>query len=496
MLYHNIWLLLVSFIILISESPLFSCTNSSNNPTSLPKFERAADSGIGWVGGFGQTAAWGDFNGDGCQDLFVANTDRKPPNLFLYKNNCDGTFVDITSESGISNVRVRSISWADFDNDGLLDLVISTIRAGAPPILYKNLDGNVFQNVSKEAGITAEGGVAWHTLWADYNRDGLVDLFQANSGSSYLYKNQGNGKFKEVSKEMGLGQIFNTRSAIWFDLNNDGFQDLFLANDGFNKLYLNNGGESFADITDGSGVKGDEAWSSVSVCEGDFNNDGFLDLYVGNIGSTRNALYLNKGDGTFEDITLKTGTQDIGDGRTCAWVDFDADGWLDLYTSNHVNPTKFFRNVGKGKFVNVANEVGLESPLDVFAASWGDYNNDNFIDTFITGHLGSGLMKNSGTTNKNLMIELKGDGILSNSSGIGTRVEVTTSKGTQIREVSGGRGCCEQDMLPVHFGVGNETKVDIRVGWTNGDACIFENIDVEVGRILSISQSDCEIVVS
>ncbi len=495
MLFQRLWLLIVVISTLFSVFIFSACSRDSIDSVPLPKFTHVAESGIGGVGGLGQTAAWGDFNNDDCIDIIFANTDPRPPNLFLYKNNCDGTFVEVTDESGISNVRVRSISWADFNNDGLLDLVISTIRAGTPPILYKNLDGNVFQNVSKEAGITVNGGVAWHTVWADYNKDGLVDLFQANSGSSYLYKNQGNGKFKEVSKEMGLGQIFNTRSAIWFDLNNDGFQDLFLANGGLNKLYLNNGGESFTDKTDGSGVKGDEKWSSVSACAGDFNNDGFLDLYVGNIGSPRNALYLNNGDGTFKDVTLKAGTQDIGDARTCAWVDFNSDGWLDLYTSNHLNATKFFRNKGNSKFADVAAEVGLESPIDVFAASWGDYNNNGFMDTFLIGHIGNGLLSNTGNQNNNLVIKVMGDGISSNASGIGTRVRLSTSKGSQIREVSGGRGCCEQDMLPVHFGVGNEKEVDIRVEWTSGDLCHFYDLEVEGGRRISISQKGCKISV-
>jgi len=480
--------LLIVFILLISGSLLLSCPDNSDDSIPLPIFANIIGNGIGSVGGFGQTAAWGDFNNDGCLDLFVANTDSGSPNVFLYKNNCDGTFADITADSGLIDVAVRSVSWADFDNDGLLDLVVSTIMATAPPILYKNLDGNFFQDVSVEAGITMQGGIIEHTIWVDYNRDGFVDLFVAIAGISFLYENQGDGKFMEVSNAAGLGQFFNTKAAVWFDFNNDGFPELFLANDG-----INNG--TLTDITDVVGVRGDVSWDSISACAGDFNNDGFLDLYVGNIGSLRNALYRNNGDETFTDVTLETGTEDVGDGRTCAWVDFDADGLLDLLSTNHLNPTRFFRNLGNENFINVAEEVNMELPIDAFAASWGDPNNDGFMDVFLVGHLGSGLKENGGTPNNNLIIKLVGDGISSNISAIGARVEVLTSKQSQIREVSGGEGCCEQDMLPVHFGVGNETEVDIQVDWTSGDVCFFDDIDVEGGRILSISQNDCEIVI-
>lgn len=486
--------LLIVFILIISGS-ILSCSDDSDDSIPLPEFANVVNSGIGSVGGLGQTAAWGDFNNDGCLDLFVANTDSGSPNVFLFKNNCDGTFLDVAVESGLIDVAVRSVSWADFDNDGLLDLVVSTIMAGAPPILYINLDGNFFLDVSTEAGLTVMVGVINHTLWADYDLDGDVDLFQANDGVSLLYQNQGDGKFLEVSLASGLGEFFRSNSAVWFDFNNDGFPDLFLANDGSNKFYLNDGDGSFSDITGQTGLSGDPDWCSISACVGDYNNDGFLDLYVGNIGSSRNSLYRNNGDETFTDVTLETGTEDVGDGRTCAWVDFDADGLLDLLSTNHLSPTRFFRNLGNENFIDVAEEVNMELPIDAFAASWGDPNNDGFMDVFLVGHIGSGFKENGGTPNNNLIIKLVGDGISSNISAIGARVEVLTSKQSQIREVSGGKGCCEQDMLPVHFGVGNETEVDIQVDWTSGDVCLFADIDVEGGRILSISQNDCEIVI-
>jgi hypothetical protein len=449
--------------------------------------------GIGDVGVLGQTAAWGDFNNDGRQDLIVSNTDFSTPNVFVFRNT-GNSFLDVTVQSGISDLPLSSASWADFDNDDLLDLVVGTIMLGAPPILYKNMSGGVFGDVSEEAGITVEGSVIGHTIWVDYDADGLVDLFQANTGVSFLYRNEGDGTFSEVSSDSGLGDFFLTNSAILFDFNNDGFPDLFLANDGLNTLYRNNGNGTFTDITVAAGVGGDPDWDSVAACVGDYNNDGFIDLYVVNIFSNtlvRNALYRNNGNGTFTDVTLQTETDDVGDGRTCAWVDFDGDGRIDLFTTNHLNPTKFFRNVGNGEFDDVASQVRVDSPIDVFAAPWGDYNNDGFMDVFLNGHLGEALMENSGTPNNFLIIELVGDGVSTNTSAIGTRVEVSTSSSSQIREVSGGKGCCEQDMLPLHFGVGSEGEVDIGIEWTSGAVCDFNNVDVQGGRRFLISEEGC-----
>ncbi len=497
---------LFSISLYLALTLLTSCSSSQNdsgNSTNidLPKFNNVLGNvGLTRVGGLGQTDAWGDFNNDNFQDLILLNALSRSNNVSLNRNDTIGTFTNVTEGSGIISHRSRSVAWADFNNDNLLDLVIGTIRTLEPPILYQNLGDGVFIDVSLDAGITKEGGIIGHTIWSDYDRDGWVDLLQAsraNSVRSFLYHNNGDGTFDEVSEESGLGK-FNTNSAVWFDFNNNGSPDLFLANSGLNKLYLNNGDGAFTDITDSAGVGGDPDWNSVAACVGDYNGDGFFDLYVVNIFSkttVKNALYRNNGNGTFTDVTAETGTGDVGDGRTCAWVDFDGDGWIDLFTTNHVNPSKLFRNLSNGSFLNVASQVGLDTPINVFGAAWGDYNNDGFMDVFLNGHIGVGLMENSRTRNNFIILNLIGNGETTNISAIGARVEVITSSGIKIREVSGGRGCCEQDMLPVHFGVGNEIEVDIQVRWTNEDeeVCTFSNVDVEGGRLFQVSQNGCSI---
>ncbi|MGQ0794071.1 MAG: CRTAC1 family protein [Deltaproteobacteria bacterium] len=451
---------------------------------------------IGDVGILGQTASWGDFNNDNCQDLIVGNADSSSSvNVFLFRNNCSGAFTDVTAASGIADMPLRSASWGDFNNDGLLDLIIGTTLAENSLMLYRNMGGGVFDEISDEAGLT-EFGIVSHTLWVDFDGDGLLDLFQSNLGESLLYLNNGNETFDEVSALSGIGQSFQSNAAIWFDADNDGSEDLFLANNGINVFYLGDGDGTFTNATATSGLGGDSGWNSVASCVGDYNADGLLDLYVVNIFDNtpvRNALYRNDGDGAFTDVTAQTGTADVGDGRTCAWVDFDADGRVDLFTTNHLNPSRLFRNLGGGEFEDVAPEADIDSPMDVFAAPWGDYNNDGFMDAFLNGHLGEALADNGGNSNNYVIVKLVGDGDATNASAIGSRVQITTSAGSQIRSVSGGKGCCEQDMLPLHFGIGSLTQVNIAVEWTSGAVCNFTSVFIGDGRIISISEQGCQL---
>lgn len=488
----------------------------------LPVFIDATDSvGIPNTGTLGQTAVWGDYDGDGWQDLLISNTDRnlrirrhtrykrerrgagdpaigstyKKRKLYLFRNEAGMKFSDVAFISGLPDTRIKSASWADYDNDGFLDLAVATIRVASPPRLFRNLDGASFIEVSEAAGLTQSGSTLKHAVWVDYDRDGLVDLYLPGSQGSFLYRNLGDGTFEEVSSRAGLGGRFNALSALWFDSNNDGYQDLFLANGGLNKFYINNGDGTFSDASVSSGLEGAPYWQTTSACSGDYNGDGFFDLYITNIGKARrNALYRNNKDGTFTDITWTTNTPDVGDGRTCAWIDFDADGRLDLFTTNHVRPNKLYRNLGNGVFRDVAVHAGVDTPIDVFAATWGDYDRDGFLDVYLNGHIGTALKRNKGNSNNSITLHLVGDGLLSNSSAIGARVEVSTPRGTQIREVSGGRGGVEQDMLPVYFGLGEFQKADIRVIWPSAKVCSFKNVSLEKQREFQVHEIKCDII--
>jgi len=497
--------------------PCLEHSNAQNE--DLPKFTNVqTESGISFVGKIGQSASWGDYNLDGWPDIFLSNSDRNArqrkqsrrygqgksrpivqrpvQRSFLFLNE-EGQFKDVSSYSGIPNDRYKTAAWADYNNDDFPDLLLGTNRAGMPVQLYRNIEGLSFVDVSDQAGITKQGSTVVHGIWADYDNDGNVDLFQAGKGLSFLYRNKGDGTFEEISKEAGLGERINSNSALWFDSNNDGYQDLFLVNKGINKMYLNQRDGTFLDITESSGLEGRMMWNTTSACSGDYNGDGYFDIYVTNIGrASGNALYRNNGDGTFTNITWNTNTDDVGDGRTCAWIDFDADGKLDLFSTNHLQPNRLYRNMGNDVFVDVASLVGIDSPIDVFAASWGDYNRDGFMDVFLNGHIGTALMKNNGNSNRSVILNLIGSGLLSNSSAIGARVEVIGTEGIQVREVSGGRGCCEQDMLPVYFGIGRNNSIDIKVKWPSGKTCLFEDIKVEKVSHFTIHELKCDIIPS
>lgn len=488
----------------------------------LPVFTDSENSvGIFSTGTLGQTAVWGDYNGDGWQDLIISNNDRdrrnrrprrgrrergrpapaKPLNisktkkLFLFQNDSGVKFSEVAFVSGLPNEKIKAASWADYDNDGTLDLAVATIKAATPPLLYKNLDGLSFIDISQEAGLTRDGSTTRHVIWVDYDRDGFLDLFAAGNKQSHLYRNSGDGTFEDVSSLAGLTEPGNSLSAVFFDADNDGWPDLFLAQGGYNKFYINNGDGTFTDASESSGLEGAPFWQTTSVCSGDYNGDGFLDIYVTNIGKAKkNTLYRNNKDSTFTDVTWQTGTPDIGDGRTCAWIDFDADGRIDLFTTNHVWNNKLYRNLGNGVFRDTASDVNLAKPIDVFAATWADYNRDGFLDVYLNGHIGNSLKRNEGNSNKSITLSLVGDGLLSSSSAVGARVELFTPDGSQIREVSGGRGGTEQDMLPLYFGLGKFDKADIRVIWPSGKECSFKEVSVKSHKEFQINEIKCDII--
>ncbi len=295
--------------------------------------------------GYSDGGTWGDFNKDGFLDLFVYNgMDGNAYVPFLYRNNGDGTFTKVTSGPPV-NVSAEATSgcWGDYDNDGNLDLYVTTTGLN---LLYRNNGNGTFTRITLGSQVTDfaySGGGAW----VDYDNDGFLDLFVPTISSStnvhsFLYRNNGDGTFSTITNSTLVMDLGSFLGGAWGDYDNDGNSDLFLvANNYFgvlqpNRLYHNNGDGTFTRVTTGS-IATDVANSDVCAW-GDYDNDGFLDLFVGNEAGQKNFLYHNNGDGTFTRITNDIVANDAGNALGCAWGDYDNDGWLDLYVGNEGGP--------------------------------------------------------------------------------------------------------------------------------------------------------------
>jgi hypothetical protein len=397
--------------------------------------------------GVGSGVAWGDYDADGRLDLYLTN-EQGENRLF---HNEDGVFSDATCcELGTAGSSVGA-AWADFDKDGRLDLFV--INAGAESnVLYRNGGGGSFTRL---APVDDPPANSWGAAWIDYDLDGWIDLYSSNEGQpNVLLRNDGAGGFEDRTAIAGLTSPGNSQMAAWADYNNDGWLDLYLVvGDSANVLYENVGGEFVAApagehsvVTGGQGA----AW-------GDYDNDGDLDLY-----HTRwaepSVLLRNNGDGTFSDVT--TGPLVNGaNGQSAVWADYDNDGDLDLYVANWGGPNRLLRNDGDGSFANVAAD-GLECSDQSIGAAWADYDRDGDLDLYLANADAPNRLFRNNLLNGNHWLQVELEGTLSNHDAVGARVEIFTSAGIQMREVSTCSGYVSQSANGAAFGLGSIDAVD------------------------------------
>jgi hypothetical protein len=370
----------------------------NNGDGSFTKRTNAAPAQTSGFGG-----SWADYDNDGWLDLFVANRAAN----YLYRNNGEGSLSKVTPFAATSGSTSWSGSWGDYDRDGWLDLYISNGNGAHDYLLHNNADGTFSKITSGR--IVQDGGASIGAAWQDYDRDGWPDLFVANNGgNNFLYRNLQNGAFERIT----TGRIATDFQAgivpDWGDYDNDGWPDLAVGVFGRNLLYRNSGDGTFVRQTNGPVVL--DFQNSEIVQWVDYDNDGFLDLFSANEGGQNESLYHNNGDGTFTKITTGSIVNDGGNSAGCAWADYDNDGFLDLFVANWQGsrPNFLYRNNGntnhwlKVRCIGTAsNRDGIGAKVRVRATVRGRdlwqlreiSGGSGFGQTSLLGHFGLGDAK-------------------------------------------------------------------------------------------------------
>jgi len=479
-----------------------------------------------------------DYNNDGLMDILLVNgstfqllDDPKLPRTIsrLFRNNGDGTFTDVTRQSGLINTGWgQGVAAADYDNDGYVDVFITNFGTNA--LFHNNGDGT-FTNVTHEAGV--EGG-NWSSgcAWGDFDGDGRLDLYVARyvdfdraiipppgeakyclyrgvpcacgplglTGLPDLYyHNEGGGKFREVSKDVGIddsSRAFGLGVAT-LDFDNDGFLDIYVANDSEpNFLWRNKGNGTFEDVAmeAGCAVTADgRPQSSMGIAVGDYNNDGWMDIYTTSFSEDYNTLYRNS-KGQFDDVTFEAGLGTDFSKLTLGtgFLDFDNDGWPDIFLANgHLYPqadkagnsyfqhNHLWHNLGNGRFELLPeSQSGFTQAWSSRGAAFGDLANSGRVWVVVNNiDQVPFLYEPSGTAGNWVRIRLTGT--RSNRSAIGARVRVTTGKLTQTNEVrSGDSYLCSND-IRLHFGLGQAKSIDqLEIRWPDRQVEKYERLAV------------------
>ncbi len=338
--------------------------------------------------GEGRGLAWGDYDADGFPDLYVVRDGQD----LLFHNNGDGTFTEMAVPLGIVETDSgQDAAWFDYDGDGDLDLFVVNVGQSR---LYRNDGPAGFTEVTAMAEL--EGEFASHAIAvADYDEDGDLDVFLANDGPDVLYCNNSDGTFTDIADLLNLADDRPGRAAAWGDFDGDGTLDLFVVHLGPDALYRRNPddpGLGFADVAASAGVA-DEA-DGWAVAWADFDGDGHLDVFVANDGP--DALYRNRGDGTFENVAEQVGITGEAMSRDAAWRDFDGDGNVDLCVAHADGPDALYRNTGEGRFEEVTTALGIMSATASQAVAWADFDGDGDPDLAIVTTQGLFLYENPG----------------------------------------------------------------------------------------------------
>lgn len=426
--------------------------------------------------GYGMGVAVGDFNNDGLPDLYLSNLGANQ----MYLNKGDGKFTDVTKASGVDDPRwSTSASFLDYDRDGWLDLMIVNYA-----------DFSVTNSPNCFAATTARDYCTPRVFRAPGNR---------------LFHNKGNGTFEDatvtakVDKEFGHGL-----GVVAADFNDDGWLDIYVANDGDpNQLWINQKNGSFINdaLLAGAAInRNGQAEAGMGVDAGDFNGNGADDIFITHLMDETNTLYVNMGQGLFEDQTREAGLGMPGrrfTGFGTLFFDYDNDGWLDLFVANGAvqllpdlvrkkdpfplgQPNQLFRNTGKGSFAEVVEAAGLELPEVSRGAAFGDVDNDGDTDVLVTNNNGPARMFLNEVGNRNHWLGLR---FIGKNGGdvLGARVEVVVSKDNVLRRRTRTDGSYLSGNDPrVLVGLGAALRIQsVRVRWPDGTVEEWKDLPVD-----------------
>ncbi|MFN7959999.1 MAG: FG-GAP-like repeat-containing protein [Thermoanaerobaculia bacterium] len=535
-----------------------------------PILDHKLDRIMPWVSSVGASVAAGDYDRDGFMDLYVSDSNLGQPNR-LYHNNGDGTFTDVAQKAGVAFVNnqdgaTMDALWGDVDNDGWEDLYV--VRWGRNLLFHNNGNGT-FTDVTARRFRRTDGkpGTDWKNgnaaVFLDYDHDGRLDLYVGNyfkdhdlwhltttkimhdsfetarnAGTNELFHQEPDGSFREVGAKAGVADVGWTLAVGEGDLNNDGWTDLYSANDfGPDQMFLNRGDGTFENIT--QTAIGFDTRKGMNAEIADFNNDGWLDVYVTNITTAEylqegNMLLLNNGldatgKPTFTDIALEAGVYDGGWGWGAKFLDYDNDGDLDLISGNGFisagegnfwydlasftvtgvdssdaanwppigdrsfsgyEQVRFFVNDGQSAFAERATDVGLDTTRDERGVAYVDYDNDGDLDLYLANqHQKPELYRNSGTPGQHwLAVRLEGDPTRETSrDAIGARVTILAGGKPQMRERDGGNGFSGQSDPRLYFGLATATQVErVEIRWPDGG--IQALTDVPADQLLAVRQ--------
>ena len=416
-----------------------------------------------------------DYDGDGWDDITLTSGSNQ--DVHYFKNN-NGVFVEDDFTVPTFLYQTRQVNWVDIDNDGDKDLFVTSDTNGNR-LLVNNGD-MVMQDITNSSGISPTNFETYGASWGDYDNDGFLDVFLSNRSITYpnkLYKNNGDHTFTEVSVSAGIDQtLMYSFCSAFLDINNDGFQDLYVSNDKYefpNKLYKNNGDGTFTDISESSGAG--VIIDAMTVTVGDFNNDGWFDIYLTNT-QNGNVFLKNNGDETFIDIASSSNTLMNSISWGAAFFDADNDTNLDLYVCSQYNtatgpylPAAFYENDGDESFT--LNNSCFSGDLGFsHSNAIGDVDNDGFPDMAVSNNMNQNMyLWQNNTTTANNWLKIKLQGTESNRDAVGAILEMMINGEHQFRYTHCGEGYLSQNSSSIYFGLGATEIIDeLTITWPSG----------------------------